>query len=210
MKNNEAHEPTDQVKDIVPTGTAKSRALRTRMKPELPTGLLAHIDRVVTVAGTLAHNHGADLSQTLLAAQGHDLLRALPDRELLEKAKTYGIKLLQVEHDQPVLLHGPLAALELRERFGLEDELVLEAIRWHTTGHPNFGLEAWAMFVADKVEPVKLAIRPELQRIIAIAEHSLEAAALAYLELQADQGVREGFELHPLAIETRKALSVEQ
>lgn len=210
MKDNKAHELTNQVKDIVPTGTAKSRALRTRMKPDLPVGLLAHIDRVVTVAGNLADNHGVDASQTLLAAQGHDLLRALPDRELLAKAKTYGIKLLQVEHEHPVLLHGPLAALELREHFGLEDEIALEAIRWHTTGHPDFGLEAWAMFIADKVEPVKLAIHPELQRVIAIAENSLEAAALAYLELQAERGMREGFELHPLAIETRKALAAKQ
>ena len=108
------------------------------------------------------------------------------------------LKLLPVERARPVLLHGPLGALELRERFGVEDELVLHAIRWHTPGHPDFGPEAWAMFVADKVEPAKLARRPELQRVIDLAADSLQAAALAYLELEAARSEREDFTLHPL------------
>ena len=106
-----------------------------------------------------------------------------------------------------MLLHGPLGALELRERFGVEDELVLHAIRWHTPGHPDFGPEAWAMFVADKVEPAKLARRPELQRVVDLAADSLQAAALAYIQLEAARSEREGFTLHPCAIETREALT---
>ena len=64
------------------------------------------------------------------------------------------------------------------------------------------------MFVADKVELAKLARRPELQRVIDLATDSLEAAALAYLELEAERSEREGFTLHPRAIETREALTV--
>ena len=47
--------------------------LRARMAPELPAGLLAHVDRVVTLADELARHHGVNEAQTLLAAQGHDL-----------------------------------------------------------------------------------------------------------------------------------------
>ncbi|MYA19710.1 MAG: HD domain-containing protein [Chloroflexi bacterium] len=191
----------------VPAGTAETRALRARMAAEVPDFMIAHIDRVVAAAEPLARRHGADVGRTLLAAQGHDLLRALTDEEWLARAEARGLELLPVERERPVLLHGPLGALELRERFGIEDELVLHAIHWHTPGHPEFGPEAWAMFVADKIEPAKLARRPELQRVIDLAEDSLEAAALAYLELEAERSVREGFTLHPQAIETREALA---
>ena len=187
-------------------GTAARLALRERMVAEVPDFMLAHIDRVVAAAEPLARRHGADVERTLLAAQGHDLLRALTDDEWLARAEARGLELLPVERARPVLLHGPLGALELSERFGVDDELVLHAIHWHTPGHPQFGPEAWAMFVADKIEPAKLARRPELQRVIDLAEDSLEAAALAYLELEADRSEREGFELHPQAIETREAL----
>ena len=207
MGDEDGRTPVERTAERVPAGTAESRALRARMAGEVPAGMLAHIDRVVAGAGPLAQRHGADLPRALLAAQGHDLLRALPGQELLTRAEARGIALLPVEREQPVLLHGPLAALELRERFGLEDDLALEAIRWHTTGHPDFGPEAWAMFVADKVEPAKLARRPELQRVIDLAEGSLERAALAYLEGQVEQAEREGFVLHPLSIETREALA---
>ena len=191
----------------VPAGTAETRALRARMAAEVPASMLAHIDRVVAAAEPLARRHGADVDRTLLAAQGHDLLRALPEAEWLARAEARGLELLPVERARPVLLHGPLGALELRERFGVEDELVLHAIHWHTTGHPAFGPEAWAMFVADKIEPAKLARRPELQGVIDLAEGSLEAAALAYLELEAARSERESFTLHPRAIETREALT---
>ena len=191
----------------VPAGTAETRALRARMTAEVPDFMIAHIDRVVAAAEPLARRHGADVGRTLLAAQGHDLLRALTDAEWLARAEARGLELLPVERERPVLLHGPLGALELEERFGVEDELVLHAIRRHTTGDPAFGPEAWAMFVADKIEPAKLARRPELQRVIDLAEDSLEAAALAYLELEAERSVREGFTLHPHAIVTREALA---
>ncbi|MYI81838.1 MAG: HD domain-containing protein [Chloroflexi bacterium] len=187
-------------------GRAARLALRERMAAELPDFMIAHIDRVVAEAEPLARRHGADVERTLLAAQGHDLLRALTDAEWLARAEARGLALLPVERARPVLLHGPLGALELAERFGVDDALVLHAVHWHTTGDPAFGPEAWAMFVADKIEPAKLARRPELQRVIDLAEESLEAAALAYLELEADRSEREGFELHPHAIETREAL----
>ncbi len=207
MSDEDSQQPVERTDRDALAGSAETRALRVRMAREVPAGMLAHIDRVVAAAEPLALRHGANVARTLLAAQGHDLLRALPGEELLARAEARAIEPLPIERAQPVLLHGPLGALELRERCGLDDEIVLEAIRWHTTGHPDFGPEAWAMFIADKVEPAKLARRPELQRVIAAAEGSLEAAALVYLELQAEQAAHERFALHPLAIETREALA---
>jgi len=118
------------------------RALRQLMLPELPASMAAHIDRVVELADHLARRHGADLASVRLAAQGHDLLRPIPPADLLARAEARGLTIDPVERGAPVLLHGPLAALELAERFGLEDRAVLRAIRWHTPGHPDFPIEA--------------------------------------------------------------------
>ena len=182
------------------------RRLRELMAPELPAGLLAHIDRVATLAGELAEQHGLDERRTLLAAQGHDLLRALEPAELLRRAEARGLEIDPVERAEPVLLHGPLGALELHERFGIEDEQVLHAIRWHTSGHPNFDKEAWAFFVADKLEPEKLSRWPALRPALDLAQRSLPAAALAYLELSIERGLRERWQPHPMAARARNAL----
>lgn len=182
------------------------RALRELMLPELPPSMAAHIDRVVELAAHLARRHGADLASVRLAAQGHDLLRAVPPAELLARAEARGLTIDPVERAAPVLLHGPLAALELEEHFGLEDPAVLEAIRWHTPGHPDYPIEAWAMFVADKVEPEKVRRTPALQAIRDLAEDSLERAALAYLDFRLAQVESRAEQVHPMAARAQEAL----
>ena len=182
------------------------RTLRERMLPELPPSMAAHIDRVVLLADELATRHGLDVAQARLAAQGHDLLRHLPPDELLARAEQRGLPIDPVERDVPVILHGPLGALELEERFGVDDQTVLHAIRWHTTGHPDYTPEAWAMFVADKVEPSKVARTPALQPVLDLAHESLEAAALHYLNFRIAQATRKDQQIHPMANQTRNVL----
>ena len=187
---------------MLPAPATDRRALRALMAPELPEGLVAHIDRVVALAQTLARRHGADEARAMLAAQGHDLVRHWSDDRWLAEAETRGLDVLAAERAEPVLLHGPLGAALLEERGWLADRALLDAIRYHTTGHPAYTAEAWAMFVADKIEPHKVARRPDLEVVVAAAEDSLEAAARAYLELMEEQGRRSGWAVHPLQTET--------
>lgn len=181
------------------------RGLREQMAAGLPTGLVAHIDRVVALTDRLAVLHGLDVPLARLMAQGHDLLRAVGDAELLARAEARGLAIDPVERDVPVLLHGPLGALELRERFGIDDSRILDAVWWHTTGHPDYVPEAWAMFVADKVEPHKLERWPALQGVLDVALSAgggatpLERAALLYLDLRQDEAVRDRLQIHPVA-----------
>jgi predicted HD superfamily hydrolase involved in NAD metabolism len=182
------------------------RELRDRMAAGLPSGLVAHIDRVVLLSSRLAARHGLDAARVRLAAQGHDVLRAVAPAELLARAEARGLAIDPVERGEPVLLHGPLGADELAERFGVTDPAVLHAVRWHTTGHPDFDAEAWAMFVADKVEPDKVRRRPALRAVESLAESSLEAAALAYLDLLLGDAVDQRWALHPMANLARNAL----
>lgn len=50
------------------------------------------------------------------------------------------------------LLHGPAAA-ELLRREGVTDAELLDAITYHTVGHPEFGRLGRALFMADTLEP---------------------------------------------------------
>jgi predicted HD superfamily hydrolase involved in NAD metabolism len=184
-------------------------ALRALMAPELPDSMAAHIDRVVSLARELARQHGADDERAALMAQAHDLVRAWSKGQWLTEADARGLDVLDIERAEPVLLHGPIGALLLEERGWVADRGVLDAVRYHTTGHPAYSREAWAMFVADKVEPNKLARRPALQRVVDAAMRSLQAGALAYLELELLERRSEGVEPHPLAEETRAWLTTQ-
>ena len=176
------------------------------MALEVPPTMMEHIDRVVAIADTLARRHGLDVPRARLMAQGHDLVRAVPPDELLRRAEARGLPLDPVERDEPVILHGPIGALELAERFGITAPGVLFAVHWHTTGHPDYEAESWAMFIADKVDPHKVDRWPALGEVRALAHDSLEAAALKYLDLRLGEASERRWAVHPMATLTRNAL----
>jgi len=182
--------------------------LRARMAAagDVPERLLAHIDRVVAITDGLARRHGLDVARARLTAQGHDVVRAMPPADLLADAERRGLDIDPVERDEPVILHGPLGALVLEERYGIDDPRVLFAIRWHTPGHPDYDGEAWAMFIADKIDPHKVERWPALQEVADLAQDSLEVAALRYLGLRLEEAVAKRYEVHPMATLTRNAL----
>ncbi|TAK78173.1 MAG: hypothetical protein EPO16_04100 [Dehalococcoidia bacterium] len=95
--------------------------------------------------------------------------------------------------------------LRASDEVGVNDPRVFDAIWWHTTGHPDYVPEAWAMFVADKVELHKVERWPVLQSVLDAAlgtdgqAASLERAALLYLDLRQDEAVRARLQIHPMA-----------
>jgi len=50
------------------------------------------------------------------------------------------------------LLHGPAAAARLAEE-GVTDQPLLNAVAWHTLGHPDLDLLGRCLYVADYIEP---------------------------------------------------------
>jgi HD superfamily phosphohydrolase YqeK len=139
-------------------------------------------------------------------AQAHDVARAVDPRLLLLRAEHLGLEVDPVDRVEPVLLHGPVGAAELYERYGVRDERVLHAVHWHTSGHVDYGPEAWAMFVADKVDPTKIERWPALADVRDAAWASLERAALSYLDLLLGRAIAERWQMHPSTIRARNAL----
>lgn len=107
---------------------------------------------VVEFSRKLGEIYGADLNKIELAALSHDLFRDVPPRKLLKMARAYGLKISELERTHPVLLHGKVAAEFLKRRFNVEDEEVLNAVAYHTSGHVSFGTVGQILFIADSLE----------------------------------------------------------
>lgn len=172
----------------------------------LPEGLIAHLERVSTLARHLALRWDAEPERCALAGFLHDIARADAPRELLRRAKEHGFPLHPVEEMVPVLLHGPFAAHQVREVFWLKDEDVLNAICWHSTGRYSMGLIEKIVLLADKLDPEKDGYYPGLEDLPQLAEQDLDRAVLRYLEWQTRRLLEEGGQIHPAAIEARNFL----
>ena len=172
----------------------------------LPGGLRRHIKAVAAEARRLARLHGVDEERAMMAALTHDIVRAMHPEELLRLAHELGLNPNEVEGAAPILLHGPVAARLLASRYGVEDEEVLASARWHSTGRAGMSALEKVLFLADKVEPGKIAERPNLEEVRRLAETDLDGAVLRYLDLQLVEAVAQGWPLHPDAVAARNEL----
>ncbi|HJN93411.1 MAG TPA: bis(5'-nucleosyl)-tetraphosphatase (symmetrical) YqeK, partial [Dehalococcoidia bacterium] len=172
----------------------------------LPEWLRAHTARVVTEARRLAQRHELDSERMQAAAWGHDLYRAHSSDDLLRAAVEFEIDATVEERAAPILLHGPIAAAQATRDWGVSDAEILESIRWHTTGRAGMSDVAIGVFVADKIEPDKVADDPGLIPIRALADHDLHAALAALLERRTTQQLARGGVVHPASVEARNQI----
>ncbi|MYA33001.1 MAG: hypothetical protein F4164_05160 [Gemmatimonadales bacterium] len=97
-------------------------------------------------------------------ALGHDTTTRIRWRAaglLHDALKEEGVEALRplvsgAEECPDALLHGPACASRLRTA-GVDDEPLLRAIACHTTGHRDLGALGQALYMADFLEPGRLA-----------------------------------------------------
>lgn len=179
-------------------------AVVTHVRDALSPGRFAHVEGVVDTAAKLAERLGADGDKVMLAAWLHDVAREWEPEESLKRARRFGIIFSEVEGRQPVFWHAPLGAAVAREQFGIEDEDVLAAIRWHTTGRAGMSLVEKIVYLADVIEPGRTF--PGVERLRELARTDFEGALLASLDGTLTRVVARGALLHPDSVAARNEL----
>ena len=171
----------------------------------LPKGLQKHIGRVELIAQELASWHRVDPERVRIAAKAHDLCRAMKSSELLAMAEEFHISIHQVDRREPILLHGPVAAEILRSE-GLEDEGIYEGIYRHTTASVGLDSVAKVVFLADKLDPMKMKRYPQGAALKVLAHENLDKAILEFLTSEMARLLTEGHLIHPATVDARNHL----
>lgn len=113
----------------------------------------AHVLRVARFAERLAVAHGADAKRARIAGLLHDLARLYDNERLLAECSARGMPIDAFERDHPIVLHARLGAEIARERFGIDDEAILSAIRKHTVAAESMSVLDCILYLADGLEP---------------------------------------------------------
>lgn len=127
--------------------------LRSILENELPKKRYLHTLGVSDTAACLSMRYGEDMKKARIAGLLHDCAKCLSDEEIYHRCLEFGIEISETEKRQPFLLHGKLGAFYAKTRFGINDEEVLMAISYHTTGRPEMTLLEKIVFIADYMEP---------------------------------------------------------
>ncbi|MDX9973006.1 MAG: bis(5'-nucleosyl)-tetraphosphatase (symmetrical) YqeK, partial [FCB group bacterium] len=124
------------------------------LRERLPEKTFKHCLSVAELMGEVAPKSGVDRAKAIEAGLLHDLCKATKPEKLLAKAKKFGLAPNATQKKKPNLLHGAVAAEEARRLFAIDDE-VYDAIRWHTTGRPDFGRLGLTLYFCDFSEPLR-------------------------------------------------------
>lgn len=163
---------------------------------------LNHVRGVVSSISELAKIYGADEHAAKTAAWLHDIAREWDKKHLLEIADKAGVE--SEFRSVKELLHGPVAAWLGKTEYGIQENPILDAVYYHTTGRPDMSLLDKLLFVADAIEPSRSY--PGVEKIRILAKDKLNLAVLASIDSTITYLIQKQQPTAILTVKTRNAL----
>jgi len=129
------------------------KEIKTKLQKDLEPKRYEHTIGVADTAFSLALRYGANPEKAYVAGLLHDCAKCFDHEKKMSLCKKYDVELTKTEKENPFLIHAKLGAALAREKYGIQDPEILEAIKYHTTGKANMGLLEKIIFSADYIEP---------------------------------------------------------
>ncbi|MBR5152381.1 MAG: bis(5'-nucleosyl)-tetraphosphatase (symmetrical) YqeK [Clostridia bacterium] len=167
----------------------------------------SHSLGVAQEAERLAKHYGADPQKAYLAGLVHDCAKEVSKDETMVQLSAFDIVPDVAAAAAPWLLHGTLGACVAKQEFGIEDEEILDAIRYHTTGKADMSLLARIIFIADFIEPGRTY--PDVAMLREMTYQNLEEAMLFGIDYTIELLVKKKMIIHPDTIHCRNDLMIE-
>ena len=155
--------------------------LRLKIKKTQDKKRYEHTLGVAYTAACLAMCYDIDTERAEIAGLLHDCAKCLSNEKKIELCKRQSIEINMTEAGNPFLLHAKAGAYLAKQKYGIGDEDILNAVRYHTTGRPGMSTLEKIVFIADYIEPGRdHSVRlPELRRL---AFQDLDKALLQILK----------------------------
>lgn len=150
---------------------------------------------VADEAKRLAIKYGGDADKCYLAGLLHDITKNTRDEEHLKLFETFGIMLSDVEKNAFKLWHAMSGETYLRNVLGVNDEEILDAVRYHTTAKSNMSLTAKILYLADFTSLDR--DYPDVDVIRKYVDESLEKAFIYALQYSITDLVEQKRAIHP-------------
>ncbi len=156
------------------TDNKVSQRYREYIKENLSKKRYNHSVNVAQAAVQLAKRYGADEDKAYIAGLLHDVCKELPAAQQLELVLSSDMDVCEAETEVTALYHAVAGAEFAREYFGIDDEEILAAIRYHTIGCGNMPKLAKMIYLADVISEDR--DYKDVKKMRKYAEQSLEKA----------------------------------
>ena len=156
------------------------KEMKERLQGKIHAKRYEHTLGVEYTCCSLAMRYDIDMDQARIAGLLHDCAKCMTGTALLTACREYHLPVSKEEEQFPELLHAKVGAYLAQKEYGVEDEEILSAITWHTTGHPAMTTLEKILYIADYIEPNRDQA-PHLPELRRMAFEDLDACLLGIL-----------------------------
>ncbi len=154
-----------------------------------------HSLNVAESARELALIYGCDPEKAYTVGLVHDCCKDEPAGLQLSYMLENGVELTEYELDVAKLYHAICGSVFAKNEFGIEDEDMLNAIRYHTTGRKGMSLLEKVVFIADFISAERDYEGVDIMR--EKAKRSLDEAIVEGLGFTITDLIKRNLVIHP-------------
>lgn len=177
------------------------------LRKSLKESRYIHTLGVVQSACSLAKINGVNEEKAKIAALIHDAAKNMKIDQQYKILKDNNVDIDIISQNSPQILHGWVAAILAKDLMGVEDEDILNAIKYHTTARESMSKLEKIIYIADYIEPNR--DYPGVEELRKITFSNLDKGLLMGIDNTIAFVIRQGQLVHPLTIDAHNYLILE-
>lgn len=182
---------------------------RKKLEKRLTQYRLLHSISVSEIAALMASVYGVNTEYAQVAGLVHDWDKNYSDKELVKRAKKYGIELPRDQRNLAFLLHAHTGACAVAEEYPELPPEIIQAIHRHTSAAIDMSNLDMVIYIADMIEPMRSA--PSLQPLRSLAGNvPLEELFIKCYQATLEHLIRRRRYIHPDSMEVWNAYAAKE
>lgn len=175
------------------------------IKEMLPQKRFNHSKNVAKCAFKLADIYNIDKDMAYLAGIAHDCAKYLTNEEVNYYVYKYEIKLNSIELNNIALSHSIIGSYIAKHELNIDNEDILNAIKYHTTGRENMTILEKVIYMADLIEEDRVFPNVDLLRELTY-KGDIDKALLLSFDNTIKFVIDNNQIIHPRTIDSRNYL----
>lgn len=164
-----------------------------------------HSIGVMETAIELCELYNEDVERMKVAAFLHDYAKMYSNHKLREMVKEFNLDLAPMIVEIKDLCHGPVGAELIKREFGIDDEIILNAIRYHTFADSQMTRFDMILYLADLIEPNRRQFKG-YHKIKELVYKDLEEGMIAALNKSIEYIIKKNEKLYVESVILRNRL----
>ena len=183
--------------------------INNRVKEMLPERRFKHSLNVANCAMKLSEIYNYSKEKAYLAGIVHDCAKYLSNEEVEHYVNKYKIELDELEKGNLALSHSVIGSYIAKYELNIDDEDIINAVKYHTTGKQNMNLLEKIIYIADLIEEDRDFPSVNLLRELTYSGN-LDEALLISFNNTIKFVIHNGHLIHPRTVEARNYLMQEK